>query len=95
MRKCFDIPKLFTNKKKNELMSKKHNKVCRTLNYFDYFLVFVSAVSGCVPISMFTSLVGVAVSIESSAVGFDTCASTAGMKNYKSINKKRGKSIII
>ena len=30
--------------KHNELMSKKHQKVCRALNYFEYF-TFVSIVS--------------------------------------------------
>ena len=33
--------------KHNELMSKKHKKVCRTLNYFEHF-TFVSVVSSCV-----------------------------------------------
>ena len=32
---------------KHELMSKKHKKVCRTLNYFEHF-TFVSVVSRCV-----------------------------------------------
>ena len=37
----------------NDLMSEKHKKVCRTLNYFDPFLVFVFAVSEYVSISAF------------------------------------------
>ena len=32
-------------------MSEKHKKVFKTLNYFGNFLVFLSAVSGCVSIS--------------------------------------------
>ena len=55
--------------KHNELMSKKHKKVRRALNYFDHFLVFVSAVRNCVSTSAFASLVDVPVGIASSAVG--------------------------
>ena len=39
-------------------MSEKHEKVCKALNYFQHFLVFVSGVSGCVLTSVFASLVG-------------------------------------
>ena len=50
-------------------MSKKHKKVRRALNYFDHFLVFVSAVRNCISTSAFASLVDVPVGIASSAVG--------------------------
>ena len=40
----------------------------RLVNYFDHFLVFVSAVSGCVSISAFASLFVVLVVIASSTV---------------------------
>ena len=50
-------------------MNEKHKKVCRALHYFEYFLVFVSAVSGFISISAFTSVVGVRVSFVSSVVG--------------------------
>ena len=56
-----------------------------------YFHVFISAVSGCVSISALASLVGVPVGIARSAVGLKTCASTAGIKRYKSIIKKKRK----
>ena len=42
-------------------MSEKHKKACRGLNYFENFLVFISAASGCVSISTFASLVGAPV----------------------------------
>ena len=48
----------------NDLMSGNHEKVCRVLNYFKRFLVFVSAVSERVSNSVFTSLVGVTAGIE-------------------------------
>ena len=65
--------------KHNDTMSEKPKKVCRALNYFENFLVFVSYVSGCVWISAFTSFVGVPVGITSSAVGIKICAITAGI----------------
>ena len=39
----------------NELMCKKHEKV---LNYIEYLLILISAISRCVSISAFSSLVG-------------------------------------
>ena len=54
----------------NHLMSEKHKKVCRMLNHFENFLMFISAVSGCVSISAFASLVGLSVGIAHFAVGF-------------------------
>ena len=65
--------------------------MCRTLNYFSLFDIFVSAVSGFVSISSYTSLVDISVSMTSSAVGFKICALTAGIKKYKLIKKKRKK----
>ena len=65
--------------------------MCRALNYFEHFLVSVSAVSGFVSISVFASQVCVLVGIASSAVGLKMCALTAGFKKYKSITKKKQK----
>ena len=73
-------------------MSGNHKKVCRDLNYFEHFPVFVSAVSGCVSISAFASLVGVPVGIASSLVGLKSYAIAAGIKKYKSIIKKEEKA---
>ena len=39
----------------SELMSKKHKKVCATLNYIEHFLILASLVTGCVSVSAFTS----------------------------------------
>ena len=72
-------------------MSEKHKKVCKTLNCFEHFLIFVSAVSGCVSFSAFASLVIVPVGITSSAVGLKICAIFAGIKKYKSVIKKKRK----
>ena len=65
--------------------------MCRALNYFEHFLVFISAVSGCASIFEFTSLVDVSVGIASSAAKIKISAITAGIKKYKSIIKKKRK----
>ena len=78
----------------NELMSRKHKKVCRTPNYIEYFLTLVSTITGCILISTFTSLLGILIEITSSAIGLKICAITAGIKKYKSIIKKKKRSMI-
>ena len=74
---------------RNELMSKKHKKVCTTLNYIEHFLILGSTITGCVSISAFASLVGIPIGITSSATGLKICVITAGIKKYKSIIKKK------
>ena len=77
---------------RNELLSKKHKKVCTTLNYIEHFLILASTITGCVSISAFASLIGIPIGITSSAIGLKICAITAGIKKYKSmINKKKKK----
>ena len=49
-----------TDINQNELMSKKHRKVCTTLNYIEHFLILGSTITGYVTISSFASLVGIA-----------------------------------
>ena len=51
----------------NELMSKKHKTVCTALCYIKFILT--SAVTGCISISVFASLVGIPTVITSSTVG--------------------------
>ena len=63
----------------------------RVLNYFEEFLVFVSAVSGYVLIFTLAALVDVPVGIASSIVGLKICAFTPVIKTYKSIIKKKRK----
>ena len=46
-------------------MREKHKNMCRTLNYLEHFVIFISAVSGCVSISVLSSLVVVPVCISS------------------------------
>ena len=65
-------------------MSKKHEKVCRVLNYIDHFFIAISKITGCVSISAFASLVGIPVGITSSTTGLKICVITTAIKKYKS-----------
>ena len=60
-------------------MSKKYKKVCTTLNYLEYFIILAYAVTGCILISAFTSLLGV-------PIGITRCAITKNAK-LKSISQ--------
>ena len=61
------------------------------MNYTEDLLVFVSAVTGSVSISDFPILVDIPVGIPGSEIGLKICVKTAGIKKYKSINKKKKK----
>ena len=76
---------------RNELISKKHKKVCATLDDVEHFLTVRSAITGCVSISAFASLVGIPIGITSSETELKTSVITAGIKKYKSMIKKKKK----
>ena len=74
-------------------MSREHKIVSKALNYFDHFVPFVSAVSGCVSISAFASLVGVPIGIAISTLQFLQL-----LQELKSMNicqEKKRKRVII
>ena len=78
------------------MTSKKHKKVCTTLNYIEHFLILGYAITGCISISacLFSILIGIA----SSAIGLKICAITAAIKKYKSIikqNKMKHNKIVL
>ena len=75
----------------NDLMSEKYKKACKYLNYVKQLVVLVSTVAGCVSVSVFPSLIPLPVFVTSSAVAVKICAINAGIKNYKSIIKKKKK----
>ena len=76
--------------KQIELMSRKHKKIYATLTYIEDFLISASAITKCMPISTFDSLIGVPIGITSSAIELKTCAIAVGIKKYESnIRKKR------
>ena len=62
--------------------------ICEALNCINHFLILASAVTVCVSIFTFASLVSIPIGITSSAIGFKICAMSAGVKKYKSILKK-------
>ena len=53
---------------RNDLMSKKHKKVCRVVNYVGYSHIVICTITGCVSISAFASLVAFPLGIASSAI---------------------------
>ena len=63
------------------MISKKHKKVCTTLNYIEHFIILGSAITGFVSTSSFASLVCIPIGITSSPIG--------SKKKYKSKNKKK------
>ena len=63
--------------KQNELISKKHKKVCKTLNYTEQFFILASTITGYISISAFTSLTGIPIRITSSAI----CARIKSCRN--------------
>ena len=68
-------------------MTRKHKKVCTTLDYIEHFLILASTITGCVSVFAFTSLIGIPIGITSSAKWLKICAITAGIKKYKLIIK--------
>ena len=44
-------------------MSKKHKKVWSVLNHTAHLLISISTASGCISISVFASLVGIAIGV--------------------------------
>ena len=82
---------LTEERNQNELMSKKQEKVCTTLIYTEHFLVLASTITGFVFTATFASLIGIPLGITNSAITFKICATTAGIKKYKSTIKKNKK----
>ena len=72
-------------------MSRKHKKVCTSQNYIEHFLVLVSALTGCISIFAFASLLGIPIGIASFAIGLEIYAIAAGIKKDKSIITKKRK----
>ena len=77
--------------KQNELMNKKHKKICTTLDYIEQFLILGSRVTVCISISAFASLIDIPIRITSFTTGLKIFAITAGIKEYNSIVKKKKK----
>ena len=76
-------------------MRNKNKKVCATLNYIEHFLILASAVTGCISISAFASLVGIPIGIASFVIVLKVCATIAVIKKHKSIIKKKRHNKIV
>ena len=61
----------------NKLMSKKHKKVSKVLNYIEHLLISVFTISGWVSISAFASLIDIPIGITSSVIGLKIYVITA------------------
>ena len=67
------------------MISRKHSEVCTTLNYVKHFLILAFAITGCISISAFASLIVISIGITSSGMVLKICAIAAGIKKCKSI----------
>ena len=77
------------------MISRKYKKVSTTLSYIEHFLILASAVTGCISISAFASLVGIPIGIASFVIVLKVCATIAVIKKYKSIIKKKRHNKIV
>ena len=76
---------------RNELLNNKNEKVCTTLNYIEHFLPLIFAVTVCISISAFVSLVSISKGIMISTIGVNICSKIERIKKYKSIIRKKNK----
>ena len=58
----------FQEIQQNELMRRKHKNVCTTLTYIELFLILISAITGCISISAFASLLCIPIGITGSPI---------------------------
>ena len=70
-------------------MSKKHKKVCTTVNYVEHFFILASAATGCSSVFAFASLIGIPIWTTSSVIGLRYCPIAGATKKYKPIIKKK------
>ena len=57
----------------NELLSNQSKKVCTTLNYNEHFFTLVFAVTICISISAFASLIDISKLVMSSTIQLNIC----------------------
>ena len=66
-------------REQNELISRNHKEVCKTLNYIEHFLILASKISGFISISIFGSLIRIPIGIRSFAIGLNISTIVAGI----------------
>ena len=76
------------------MICKNHKKVSPFLKSIEYILSLASPITTCVSNVLFASFFNIPIGIISSAIGLKICTITVGVKNYRSIIKKKKKNII-
>ena len=61
-------------------MSKKHKKICTTLNDSIHILILASPITGCIWISTFAFLLRISIGITSFVIGLKIFAIASGIK---------------
>ena len=64
-------------------------------DYIEHLIILACTVTGCVSISIFSSLVGIPVGAESSVITTETSIIAAGIKKHKWIIKKKKHNEIV
>ena len=64
------------------------------LNHIENFFILACAITGCISIPAFASLIGICIGITSSAIRLKLCAIILGIKKYQSIIKEKRRNMI-
>ena len=73
------------------MFSNKNKNICTTVNYIEHFLTLIFAVTVCISISAFASLVNISKGTMNSTTELNICEMFARVKRYKSIIKTKKK----
>ena len=80
-------------------MSRKHKNVYTTLNYLEHFFILDSAITECILISAFASLIGISIGFKCSTIRLKICVIAEGIKKYETIinkeKKKHDKTVLL
>ena len=97
LNKINEIKENFTAEiKESELMSKRLSKSIASYQYFDKFLIVLSAASGSISIASFATVIGTPVRIASASLSLTFSLSTGLVKKLlKTRNKKKKHSKIV
>ena len=77
----------------SDQISSKHEKLYKYLNYIEHIIILVLAVTGCVSISAFASLVCVPIGIRSSAIDIKFVQSLQQSKGRSQLSRKLRKNM--
>ena len=66
-----------------------YNLIVYDNTIWQHFPILAFAAAGCISVSDFAAFLGIPIGITTSAIGLKMCVTTAGIKKYRSIIKKR------